>query len=480
MMIAVNRVFGGVGILLILCIQLTNADDELKAQLEGNANAIDRLIKAQQLNMSENPAVARSGFVLLQELARGGNTAAMLAVANCYVEGRGVVVNPELAYTAFRIAADNGSSIGVFETAVRLLDGNGVKPNHALGTELMKKAAEEGVADAVARLAEAALRQYQLNGSRSDELLKWSERGAALGLPSCQRCLGLCYEEGVGMAANSEIAFQLYSQAAVGGDVRGIVWLALCHVNGIGTPVNEMKALQLLSEAASTSDPYACYKFALLLDELVVKKHEQDIALDPLNYSARPGSDGLSSEYEKEVVLQLKRAADLLHPAAMVSLAAKYAYGEGCEVNQAAAFELASNAARMGIADSLCLLGELYENGIGTRSDVRKAALYYEKAARRGLPLAQYRYGLCLATGTGVQVDMQSCIRWMAASSSNGNLDAASFLEDLNARQVNGVREWLESLVYDPHIDTYLLERNDEFNREQAKDDEARNQRLGY
>jgi len=408
----------------------------------GASNAeVDRAVKQSRSSQVQE---ARAGVERLRALAGNGNKEAMLQLGNCYLTGRGTDKNPKLAYAEFLKAADSGSLEGMFETARCMLYGVGITKHPALGMKWLKKAADGNHREAIAELSEQCLMQYFDNEKVAREVRKWSERGIELGNARCRRVMGFCYQFGIALTADPKKAFQCYTQALRDGDANSAVNVALCHRDGIGTAINEKQALLILQKAATGSNALAIHHFAANLDELVLKRDEQRRLHDPLGFQKRVSRGKLDDEYKKEVVRQLERAVELKCTDSMNLLAIKKFLGQGCKKDEAAAYELALKSERAGNRDGICLLGECYEHGIGIAPNSRRAASLFGRAAKMGSAIAQYRYGLCLALGFGIQANQGACRQWMAVSSRNGCQPATQFLRELaenEERQLQVFRE---------------------------------------
>lgn len=391
--------------------------------------------EAKQCAPNEDLEIARSGFQVLQALARDGNIDAMIDVAQRYSKGYGIAKDPSLAYKAYLKAAEAGSDVGMFQVALCLLEGNGVARSPSDGRNWLVRAGELNNSDSIGRLTDQFWSQHQSKKKGAEDLRKWSERGAELGIGTCQRILGHCHKLGIGAKVDLQQAFHWFSRASINGDVNATVSLAYCHRDGVGTPVNETKALLLFQEAASGDDANAIHHFAINIEKLAVANRRKRPGFDPLGFDKRVGRHQLASEYESEVVVQLKRAVELHNVESMNLLAIKYAKGQGCEKNVKAAFELAAKSARSGNADGLCLLAECYGKGIGAKVNPHNSSASFARAANRGSAYGQYQYGLCLASGFGIPADITSCKNWMSKSSSSGYAPATKFLAQLAQRQ---------------------------------------------
>ena len=76
-------------------------------------------------------------------------------------------------------------------------------------------------------------------------------------------------------------------------------------------------------------------------------------------------------------------------------------------------------AADKGIAQAQVGLGKLYDEGHGVPLDHTQAAFWYQKAAEQGDAAAQYDLGLLTANGTGVPQDYVIAHMWFNLAASH-------------------------------------------------------------
>lgn len=76
-------------------------------------------------------------------------------------------------------------------------------------------------------------------------------------------------------------------------------------------------------------------------------------------------------------------------------------------------------------------LGTMYENGIGTQSNLAEAIRWYRKAADQGMPEAQGILGMMYAKGTGVPQDLATAVQLFRKAAEQGLPQAQSVLGNL-------------------------------------------------
>src|SRR5687768_11588947 len=81
--------------------------------------------------------------------------------------------------------------------------------------------------------------------STGTEAKKQTDDNEQLLYPSDIRHLGYCYQRGIGTEKNEKKAFELYKEAAKGGNITTINDLAYCYEYGIGTEKDKIRAFEL-------------------------------------------------------------------------------------------------------------------------------------------------------------------------------------------------------------------------------------------
>lgn len=116
----------------------------------------------------------------------------------------------------------------------------------------------------------------------------------------------------------------------------------------------------------------------------------------------------------------------------------------------AKAFSIASKAAKDGDTDCQFLLGRMYENGTGTKTDAARALEQYRAAAEKGQLEAKSNWARCLEFGIGVKSDPEKAdFLWQqAAEAGFPSAQSRMGLLEVDAirRPKNDIaaREWFE------------------------------------
>ena len=106
----------------------------------------------------------------------------------------------------------------------------------------------------------------------------------------------------------------------------------------------------------------------------------------------------------------------------------RYLTGDGCEIDEAKAFEILKMAASKGHVEAQYQLSICYDKGQGTRRSISEAAKWCEMAAYGGHVQAQSEIGYCYEYGQGVVRNIREAVRWYRIAAEQGNIHAANNL----------------------------------------------------
>lgn len=236
--------------------------------------------------------------------------------------------------------------------------------------------------------------------------------------------------------------FELVKAFADDGYYEGMVRTHLCYRDGSGTEKDMEKAMQYLNEAVEGEYANACFLKGLYL------------------YS---GDAGLEKDIGKAVQLW-EIAANKDHSRAAEYLGECYRDGDGVEVNAVKALEWFEKAKALGnmmacvklglaydkdgfagtdyakavsyyreayengSADGACCLACMYENGWGVEQNAQKAFELYKYAADHGSARGMAKTGMMLHDGDGTQKDVTLAIEYFEKAKAAGRADADDLL----------------------------------------------------
>ena len=365
--------------------------------------------------------------------------AALLNLGYCYILGIGIKTDPEKGFQLIQEAAKAGCENAVFMEGICYGDG--------IGTEKDEK---------------KAFLCFKKTASKND--------------PKPLNQLGWCYLNGLGTGTNQTLAFDCFIKSAIKNDPDGQYLAGMCFEHGIGTTTNMEKAVSYYSKAASQNHAQACYclayyyasqndfdKAAPLFAKAAEENHtgaleslawfykqglggyprDQKMEVDTLKKAAELGNiscmvalgnyykngyESYITNNSNEAAFWYKKAADLGNPEAKFSLSDLILCGNLGEKDLINAFRLIKEAAETDFVPAFYVLGNFYQNGIGTAADNGQAAHWFEMSAKNGDPKGQYFYALCFYGGKGVEKDYHKAFYWFEESAKNDYVDAMKWL----------------------------------------------------
>jgi TPR repeat protein len=288
------------------------------------------------------------------------------------------------------------------------------------------------------------------------EAAYWFREDAEGGEGTAANNLGYLYAKGLGVQENAEMAADWFRDAADSGSPAAIYNLGVCYLNGWGVEQNDRQAFELLQSACDRNDVAAASVLAYLYLEGRGVKRDAGKSFEYNLRAARAGSIeaasalgyafgvGLGAERNVEAYAQANLAMYFCHSSElklfnrgwqMLSLAcdlkdvsAKYQMTQILifgvkhrEPDYSKALDLAMDLAELGHPGGYHLIGVMYEHGLGVPVDMKRAAGWYERAARKGSANGQSALGRLFAIGNGVEQDNVQAYYWlkMAAPAQN-------------------------------------------------------------
>ncbi|XP_065763283.1 protein sel-1 homolog 3 isoform X2 [Muntiacus reevesi] len=205
---------------------LTVPRDQLQAYVETIRLKDDEILKVQT---KEDGDV----FMWLKHEATRGNAAAQQRLAQMLFWGQqGVAKNPEAAIEWYaKGALETEDPALIYDYAIVLFKGQGVKKNRRLALELMKKAASKGLHQAVNGLG-WYYHKFKKNYAKA---AKYWLKAEEMGNPDASYNLGVLYLDGIfpGVPGrNQTLAAEYFHKAAQGGHMEGTLWCSLYYVTG--------------------------------------------------------------------------------------------------------------------------------------------------------------------------------------------------------------------------------------------------------
>jgi TPR repeat protein len=284
----------------------------------------------------------------------------------------------ERAKVAQRVLSINTQNLAEAEQAYEMgfkyyRGGGDVLIDHSLAFADFSKAAELGLPEAQARLADLLGQKYGLDFRAPDEQKagEWAKKALASGLLEKAEAqkhraeyeLAIMYLHGSGVNGSYTKAAELYERAAKHGDGDAKRALGFLHMGGKGVEKNYKTAERYFLEAAAERIAPAELFLGLLY---------------------HGGEKDISKDHAKAAEM-FRKASDQGLTAAHEQLGKCYERGEGVAQDFGKAAELYKKGADRGYWSALLSLGGLYERGEGVPKDLEKAAELFQKVADQGI-----------------------------------------------------------------------------------------------
>jgi TPR repeat protein len=283
--------------------------------------------------------------------------------------------------------------------AARFADGAKPLTDPAATARAYLQAAQQGSIDA----------QYQLgnlymngNGVARDpaEAARWYTHAAQQGHAVAASNLGVLYAKGWGVPQSDAEAVNWFRKAADAGDAGGENNLGSMCIAGRGVAQSDALGARWVFSAAQHGAPEAQYTLGTLY----------------ANGRGVPRDDA-------QAVQWLKAAAAQGYAPAQLALGKMYAAGAGVPRDFAEAMRNFRNA---DTPEAWYQLGLLYQQGLGTARSDAEAAVWWLKAAERGLAEAQYAIGRLY-----LDRDTVEAYSWFALAAAAGDQDGVAAMNSL-------------------------------------------------
>ncbi len=205
------------GTLLASNISISRSNRRMKFDIYGAA--LVALARKESMEQEE--------VEFLEDSAEEGNVEAILMLADCYLRGWGVGVDPEKAFMWYGRAAEAGNPQGMIGLANCYLSGVGTQED-------------------------------------PEKVFEWNLKAARAGDPAGMVNVAACYEDGYGTAPGGRDALRWYQKAARRRYDLGMFHLARCCTQGIGMPPNNYAAFLWMRELARDGNLDAMYNVGLM------------------------------------------------------------------------------------------------------------------------------------------------------------------------------------------------------------------------
>mmetsp|Transcript_25266 Transcript_25266/g.56817 ORF Transcript_25266/g.56817 Transcript_25266/m.56817 type:complete len:561 (+) Transcript_25266:135-1817(+) len=274
---------------------------------------------------------------------------------------------------------------------------------------------------------------FQAQGSRGDPAAPDAEKNndsslgsicekAEAGKVEAQYNLGVLYfSGGQGVEKDEAQAAEWLLKAAQQGDSPAMCLLGYMYEHGRGVAQSDKEALQWTRAAAEKGSPEA--QFNLTLMEPRSRAREESPLGEPPTPNQEEalshGALGDRGDAADEVEARYESGVRLMHGS------------ESAAPDPPGALQLFLEAGKAGNLDSQCILGYMYERGLGVTPNLGEAVRWTKAAAELGSGEAMFNLGVLYQRGHGVAKDESAALRLFREASELGLPEAKANFEYL-------------------------------------------------
>ena len=216
--------------------------------------------------------------------------------------------------------------------------------------------------------------------------------------------LATAYEEGNGVAKDSERAFHICLELAEAGHAFAMFTVAAAYDLGTGVKRSKAAAIAWYERAAAAGD------------------------LNAMNDLGNAFNSGDGVPLDKTQGLKwLQKAVEGGSALAMYNLALQYRDDSGGLKNYPESLGLLRKAAELGNSDAQAQVGYAFANGLGVPPNKSEAARLYRQAAESGSLVGKFYLGISYRDGLGVEKNFTEALNWLEEADLEG-FDRAAFV----------------------------------------------------
>ena len=221
-------------------------------------NPIEEQPGDEQLDAADTAYTADDFDVALSiwvRLGQAGNSIAQRAIGQCFLQGKGVERNVELALKWLKLSAEQRDAEGQRQLAEFYFKGEDGFPNEAEAMSWYRRSAILGNAAAQDMLS-WMLAEDDKQPDYSEARV-WALKAAEQGVASSMTRLGLFYHNALGVERDPITAAMWWERAAYRGDGDAQAMLGAAYHLGSGRPRDSLEALTWLKRARQNGSAFA-------------------------------------------------------------------------------------------------------------------------------------------------------------------------------------------------------------------------------
>ena len=329
------------------------------------------------------PRDPREGVKRIVASASAGDTAGKTWLGHLYRTGLVLPYDPKAAFRLYLEAAVENYPAARYAVAESYLNGRGVTPNPLKADVWFQRtvqAAETGEAELDGESARAIGLCYR-DGRGTDrndrEAVRWLLYAGKSGNARALFELGAVYENGLGVEVNARTASGLYEKAADAGSAHACLALARIAAEGIGTEPDLKKATTWTDRALD-----------IMQQRATLGSVEDATDLYQLYAEGR-----FVDKDQPRAITWLQMASDRNYGRALTRLGRTYAIGDGVDIDLPRAVILLQTAAVQHEAEAHFLLWKLYRSGQGVERNMKRGFRHLLAAGELGNVTAMHTLG---------------------------------------------------------------------------------------
>jgi TPR repeat protein len=233
---------------------LTQASFELQklGTPEAGQHEFERAMTLQLGLKQANPNDQAEVIRLLTQAAELGHPDALVALAECYHQGKGVAQNDLEAFTYYKKAALFGHPEGIFQVSYRYLLGQGVPQDTEQAIKWLNQAKQ--IAELAKKAPQQNLSQRNQPALQQPELTQLIDKTPVTAEEKYKKGLELSEEND---NANFKEAIKWFSQSAQSGNKHAQYKLGMFYLTGKGLPQNYVYSYSWLNLSSAQGVPDA-------------------------------------------------------------------------------------------------------------------------------------------------------------------------------------------------------------------------------
>ena len=351
---------------------------------------------------------------LLSSAAARGKAEAQYYLGLALRAGTGGDADPVAAFNWFLAAAEQQYVAAQYELSRAYSRGEGIEKDNDAAVRWLSEAAQNGHTEAQFFLARALDLGQGMPRNRG-EAVSWLRRAAEAGHVLSQRTLGRKYLLASGVEGNPQEALRWLSEAAAAEDSEAMALLGDAYGGSLGLPADPDRAWGWYRKASEYGNGRATTAVASMLERGVGRPADPEAAAALYRKALeQQGDPGAARELGRMAGAGMLAGLIAPHVAVPWAIAAAAA-------GDSDALDWVRAQAEAGIRPAQTALAVWL---LEQETNPEAAAPFFEAAAQRGDVEAQYRLGMLLTRGEGVEQDYVAGHAWLNIAAAGGHSEA--------------------------------------------------------